>query len=102
MTSHVESQVQARIAAARAKTQQQREERAGFAARRSAGVDSRNAEKAKRVYCASCARPKPEGTYKPCPLGCGVALCRTRYCTRQHAPYNCANYQAVQGVGEAP
>ncbi|MEU3105581.1 hypothetical protein [Streptomyces griseoflavus] len=102
MTSHVESQVQAAIAAARQKTQQQREEREAFAERRAAGLVARKAAKAKRVFCASCAKPKPAGTYKPCPLGCGAALCRTRYCTRKHAPYNCPTYQAVQGVGEAP
>lgn len=48
MTSYVEAKVQARIAAARAKTQQQREERAEFARRRAAGLRARYAAKLAR------------------------------------------------------
>lgn len=78
MSSHVEQQIQARIAAARAKTQQQREDRAEFARRRAAGLEARKHAKLRRVYCATCARLQRKGSYRRCPLGCGAALCRVR------------------------
>ncbi|MEU9581070.1 hypothetical protein [Streptomyces chilikensis] len=85
MTSHVEQQIAARIAAVGAKTQQQREERAAFAERRAAGLQARKAAKLKRVYCATCARLKRRGTYHRCPNGCGAALCRkVPHCGNAH------------------
>lgn len=78
MTSHVDQAVQARIAAVAAKTQQQREERAQFAERRSAGLVARKRAKLRRVFCGTCARPQRRGSYLRCPLGCGIALCRKR------------------------
>lgn len=76
MTSHVEAQVQARIAAARQKTQQQRDERTAFAERRAAGLEARKARKLRRIFCGTCARLQRRGSYRRCPLGCGIALCR--------------------------
>jgi hypothetical protein len=85
VTSHVDEQIQARIAAARAKTQQQREERAAFAERRAAGLVARKAAKLRRIYCATCARRQYRGTYYRCPLGCGVAVCRKNpHCGNTH------------------
>lgn len=95
MTSHVESQIQARIAAVRAQTQQQREERAVFAVRRSAGLKARKHQKLKRVFCATCAKLQRKGTYYRCPLGCGEAVCRSRAgCGNTHLR-QCPNRQAV-------
>lgn len=78
MTSHVEEQIQRRIAAVQAKTQQQREEREAFARQRAAGLVSRKRSKLRRVFCGTCARPQRKGSYLRCPLGCGTALCRKR------------------------
>ncbi|MBD9730192.1 hypothetical protein PV755_46565 [Streptomyces caniscabiei] len=78
MTSHVEEQIQARIAAVAAKKQQQREERAEFARQRAAGLKSRKHSKLRRVFCGSCAKLQRKGSYLRCPLGCGTALCRSR------------------------
>lgn len=78
MTSHVEQQVAARIAAARAKTQQQQEERGAFSRRREEGLVSRKRQKLARVFCATCARLQRKGTYLRCPLGCGEAVCKSR------------------------
>ncbi|MET8947431.1 hypothetical protein ABZX30_28780 [Streptomyces sp. NPDC004542] len=78
MTSHVDQQVQAAIAAARNKRQQQRQQRAELDANRQAGVAARHRAKLKRIYCGQCARPQRRGTYQRCPLGCGTALCRKR------------------------
>lgn len=75
MTSHVEEQVQARIAAARAKTQQQREERASFARQRAAGLVSRKRSKLAR-RCAVCDAPLRGAKGRGCVRGCGVFLCR--------------------------
>jgi len=78
MTSHVESQVRAAIAAARQKTQQQREERAVFARQRAAGLGARKRAKLRRIFCGTCAKLQRKGTFLRCPLGCGAALCRSR------------------------
>ncbi|MEH0553424.1 hypothetical protein [Streptomyces sp. B21-101] len=78
MASHVEQAVAARIAAVKAKTQQQRDERVEFARQRAAGLDSRKASKLRRLYCATCAKLQRRGTYYRCPLGCGAAVCRKR------------------------
>ncbi|ODA75557.1 hypothetical protein [Streptomyces sp. AVP053U2] len=56
MTSHVDQQIQARIAAVAAKKQQQREEREAFARQRAAGLVSRKRAKLRRVFCGTCAR----------------------------------------------
>ncbi|TXS16042.1 hypothetical protein EAO71_35255 [Streptomyces sp. ms191] len=90
MTSHVEQQVQARIAAAKAKTQQQKQERDELAGRRKAGLMARHRAKAKRRgirlgFCGTCARPLMRGTYLQCSKGCGAKLCRgTPRCIPQH------------------
>lgn len=84
MTSHVEQQIAARIAAAKEKTQQQREERATFARQRAAGIERRKAAKLKRVFCGTCARPHLPGAYLRCPLGCGTALCNSAGCGNTH------------------
>lgn len=76
MTSHVDAQVQARIAAARAKTQQQREERDGFAVRRSAGLVARKRAKLAR-RCAVCDRPLAGSKGRACAGGCGQYVCRS-------------------------
>ncbi|MFJ3719064.1 hypothetical protein [Streptomyces sp. NPDC090057] len=95
MTSHVDEQVQARIAAARAKTQQQREDREEFAERRAAGLEARKHAKLRRVYCGQCARPQRRGTFQRCPLGCGTALCRKRAsCGNDHLN-QCPNRRGV-------
>lgn len=78
MTSHVDQAVQARIAAAQTKTQQQREERAVFARQRAAGLGARKRTKLRRIFCATCAKLQRKGSYLRCPLGCGEALCRAR------------------------
>lgn len=77
-TSAVEQAVAERVAAARARAQQQRDERAAFAEQRAAGLAARKTAKLRRVYCATCARLQRRGTYLRCPLGCGAALCRRR------------------------
>jgi hypothetical protein len=76
MTSHVETAVQARIAAAKAKTQQQRDERAAFGQARAAGLEARKANKLRRIHCATCAWRLGRNQYYRCPLGCGAAVCR--------------------------
>lgn len=76
MTSHIEQQIRARIAAAKAKRQQQSEQRAELGEARQAGLEARHQAKLKRIYCGQCARPHRRGTYLRCPLGCGTALCR--------------------------
>lgn len=76
MTSHVDAQVQAAIAAARQKTQQQREERAPFARQRAAGLVARKRTKLAR-RCAVCDRPLKGGKGRACVRGCGVFVCRT-------------------------
>lgn len=48
MTSHVEQQIQARIAAARAKRQQQRAERQEFTEARDHGLEARHTAKMRR------------------------------------------------------
>lgn len=78
MTSHVDEQIAARIAAVKAKKQQQREEREAFARQRAAGLVARKAVKVRRVFCGTCARLQRKGSYRRCPLGCGAALCRAR------------------------
>lgn len=75
MTSYVEQTVQARIAAARAKTQQQQEVRAAFAERRAAGLIARKATKLAR-RCAVCDRSLKGAKGRACVRGCGVFLCR--------------------------
>lgn len=100
MTSHVDAQVQARIAAARAKTQQQREERAQFAESRSAGLVSRKRAKLAR-RCAVCDRPLGGSKGRACPGGCGQYVCRSTrrrpQCGDVHAG-QCPNHT----VQEAP
>lgn len=76
MTSHVDEAVAARIAAARAKTQQQREQRAELDAARARGLEARKATKLRRLYCCTCAKLQRHGSYLRCPLGCGVVVCR--------------------------
>ncbi|MCZ9353217.1 hypothetical protein NGM36_26205 [Streptomyces mutabilis] len=49
MASHVEQAVAARIAAVRARHEQQRQDRAARAVRRRAGVDARNRAKLRRL-----------------------------------------------------
>lgn len=78
MTSHVDEAVAARIAAAKAKTQQRREQRAELGAARDRGLEERKAAKMRRLYCATCARLQRRGTYYRCPLGCGAVVCRKR------------------------
>jgi hypothetical protein len=85
MTSHVDAQIQARIAAATKKRQQQRQQRAELDANRQAGLAARKTAKLKRLYCATCARRQYRGTYHRCPLGCGVAICRKNpHCGNTH------------------
>lgn len=92
MTSHVEEQVQARIAAAKAKAQQQKRKREELAEARAAGLRARHATKAKRSgirlgFCASCARPLMRNTYFLCSKGCGAKVCRGHpRCAQQHNP----------------
>ncbi|MEU8528512.1 hypothetical protein AB0C77_23435 [Streptomyces sp. NPDC048629] len=100
MTSQIDEAVQARIAAAKAKDEQQRRQRQEFAAARTAGLRSRHARRAKRMgirlgFCASCARPMTRGTYLLCSKGCGAKVCRghTR-CAKQHNP-QCPNRAAT-------
>ncbi|MEV5441412.1 hypothetical protein AB0N23_02510 [Streptomyces sp. NPDC052644] len=96
MTSHVEQQIQARIAAAKAKKQQQEQRRAELAANRAAGLRARHRTKARRAgkrlgFCGSCAAPLTRGTYLLCSGGCGARLCRARRrCHQQHNP-QCPN-----------
>ncbi|MFZ4235716.1 hypothetical protein ACOZGD_11090 [Streptomyces murinus] len=73
--SHVDQQVEARIAAARNKTQQQQEQRAAFAERRTAGLETRKRTKLRR-RCAVCDRPLGKGRGRPCIRDCGMWLCR--------------------------
>lgn len=75
MTSYVEEQVQARIAAVRAKTQQREEDRLAFAERRSAGLVVRKRQKLAR-RCAVCDRPLKAGKGRACVRGCGMYVCR--------------------------
>ncbi|MGW2620350.1 hypothetical protein [Streptomyces sp. NPDC001500] len=49
MTSHVERQVAARIAAAKAKAEAEKRRRAGLAAARRAGLAKRHAQKLRRL-----------------------------------------------------
>ncbi|MER5259744.1 hypothetical protein [Streptomyces sp. NPDC002855] len=77
MTSHVEQQIAARIAAVRARKQQQHEQRAEFDRLRAAGLAVRKRQKLSRVFCGTCARVQRKGSYLRCPLGCGEALCRS-------------------------
>jgi hypothetical protein len=93
MTSHVEAQVQARIAAARSKTQQQREERANFAESRAAGLVARRRAKLAR-RCAVCDRPLKGAKGRACVRGCGVYVCRAvrkPQCSDVHGG-QCANH----------
>jgi hypothetical protein len=93
MPSHVESQVQARIAAARAKTQQQQEERRAFAASRAAGLVVRKSRKLAR-RCAVCDRPLKSQRGRACVAGCGVYVCRAPrrpQCSDVHAG-QCPNH----------
>ncbi|MES9523137.1 hypothetical protein [Streptomyces capoamus] len=75
MTSHVEEQIRARIAAATNKRQQQRQQRAELDEARQAGLEARKAAKLRR-RCAVCERPLGKGRGRPCARGCGVYLCR--------------------------
>lgn len=75
MTSHVEDQIQRRIAAVAAKTQQQREERTAFAERRAAGLEARKTVKLAR-RCAVCDRPLKGAKGRACVAGCGQYVCR--------------------------
>ena len=90
MTSHVERAVAARIAAAKAKTQQKEQQRAELAGRRKGGLMARHRAKAKRAgirlgFCGTCARPLTRGTYLLCSKGCGTKLCRGfKRCHEQH------------------
>ncbi|MFE3659098.1 hypothetical protein [Streptomyces sp. NPDC059165] len=92
MTSYVDEQVAARIAAAKAKAQQQREAREALAVARAAGLRARHRTKMRRHgvrlgFCASCDRPLMRGTYMLCPDGCGARLCRGQpRCVEQHNP----------------
>ncbi|MFD8446238.1 hypothetical protein ACFV11_27195 [Streptomyces globisporus] len=52
-------------------------------------------------YCAACAHPLRRGTYRRCTQGCGVPLCRTGPCTKDHRP-NCIVYQVQHGITEKP
>lgn len=100
MSSHVEQQVQARIAAAKAKTQQQREEREAFSRQRAAGLVARKRRQVRRIYCATCARLQRKGKYRRCPLGCGEALCNTAGCGNTHLR-QCANRGDIPTTREA-
>jgi hypothetical protein len=100
VTSHVDQAVQARIAAAQAKTQQQQEERAAFAETRAAGLVSRKRRQIRRIYCATCARLQRKGKYLRCPLGCGEALCNSAGCGNTHLR-QCPNRRGVPTVREA-
>ncbi|MEU4487351.1 hypothetical protein AB0H94_21145 [Streptomyces purpurascens] len=85
MTSHVDAQIQARIAAATNKRQQQRQQRAELDANRQAGLAARKKAKLRRIYCGTCAKPQRRGTYLRCPLGCGAAVCRKNpHCGNTH------------------
>lgn len=87
MPSHVDQQIQARIAAARAKTQQQREERGAFAESRAAGLVARKTAKLRR-RCAVCDRPLSGSKGRACVAGCGMYVCRARHrpqCSDVHA-----------------
>lgn len=75
MTSHVDQQVRARIAAAAAKAQQREEVRAAFAERRAAGLVARKRQKLAR-RCAVCDRPLKAGKGRACVRGCGMYVCR--------------------------
>lgn len=76
--SHVEQAVAARIAAAKAKQAERKQQRADLDDARQAGLAARHRAKLRRVYCGQCARPQRRGTYLRCPLGCGTAVCRQR------------------------
>ncbi|MEU9557357.1 hypothetical protein [Streptomyces fumanus] len=89
MTSHVDAQVQAAIAAARNKRQQQREDRAQFAERRAAGLVARKAAKLRR-RCAVCDRPLSGRKGRACGAGCGQFVCR-----KPHRP-DCGDVHAGQ------
>jgi len=98
VTSHVDEAVRRRIAAARAKTQQQREDRAAFAERRAAGLVARKRQKLAR-RCAVCDRPLKGGKGRACVRGCGVYVCRAvrrPQCSDVHGG-QCANAE----LGEA-
>ncbi|MFC4611161.1 hypothetical protein ACFO9E_25705 [Streptomyces maoxianensis] len=93
---NVNDVVQERIAAAKAKDEQQKKRRAELAAARQHGLKARHATKMRRMgirvlgYCASCAAPLTRGTYVLCSKGCGARLCRPhRRCINKHDPHNC-------------
>lgn len=86
MTSHIEQQIQARITAAKAKRQQQGQQRAELDEARQAGLEARKRAKLKR-RCAVCDRLLSKGRGRPCVRGCGAYLCRAPHlpqCTDVH------------------
>ncbi len=102
MTSYVDQQVQARIAAVAAKTQQQREQRGEFARQRAAGLVARKRTKLAR-RCAVCDRPLKGAKGRACVRGCGVYLCRTvrrPQCSDVHGG-QCPNHGGAPTVAEA-
>lgn len=102
MTSHVEQQIAARIAAVRAKAQQQQDERLAFAERRAAGLVRRKSAKLARVFCGTCARLQGKGKYLRCPLGCGTALCRSRAACGNAHLRQCSNRGDMSAVARSP
>ncbi|QLJ05720.1 hypothetical protein HZZ00_35005 [Streptomyces sp. NEAU-sy36] len=97
MTSHVDQQIAARIAAVRTKTQQQREARGQFAERRAAGLEARKAAKLRR-RCAVCDRPLGKGRGRACVRNCGTWLCRAPHrppCNDVHGG-QCPNRPTVE------
>jgi hypothetical protein len=101
VTSHVEQQVQARIAAVQAKAQQQQEERRAFAVRRTAGLESRKRQKLRR-RCAVCDRPIAGKKGRACVRGCGMWLCRAVHkpqCSDVHGG-QCANHGDMTTVAD--
>ncbi|MBT2488796.1 hypothetical protein J7E96_09725 [Streptomyces sp. ISL-96] len=96
---NVDDVVQERIAEARRKVEQEKQQREELAANRREGIKARHTTKARRKgirlgFCASCARPLMRGTYLLCSKGCGGRLCRGHpRCAQQHNP-QCPNRDA--------
>ncbi|MGW0764659.1 hypothetical protein [Streptomyces sp. NPDC002676] len=86
MASHVEQQIQARIARVKHEQAARRQQRAELDEARQAGLKARRTAKLKR-RCAVCDRPLTKGRGRPCVRGCGVYLCRAPHrpqCTDVH------------------
>ncbi|MFJ2737667.1 hypothetical protein [Streptomyces sp. NPDC087317] len=115
MTSHVENEIAARIARVRAETERKRQQRAGLATARTAGLARRHAQKLYRqanrpteettvpaairsALCPSCRQERPARLLMTINISgsphdllkCGESACELLWCVRADRPRTAA------------